>query len=226
MVAPSTPFRSTCKHVKPDGERCKHFVREGEGLCWQHAKSWRNKYRSLTKNQTLIFGIAVASLVFTFGLWGYDKLVAAQNKKVEEQADVARSIKPRIELPKSGNLWLTSFTVTNNSAMRLINTEISCRPRFIGDVGGNSFTNGQWHTMPPMTVEPGGDVAFTQCLSVISDTGHEIICADVDLNFHYTLQVQPTVLKDAKFRYVGYREMGVFTWRQMSENFEGTYCHK
>jgi hypothetical protein len=54
---------STCQFKKENGEFCKRSVTSGEGRCWQHARSWRHKWRSLTRNQTVVFSLTVLAIV-------------------------------------------------------------------------------------------------------------------------------------------------------------------
>jgi hypothetical protein len=60
-----------CQFVKRNGEQCRHFVAPGQQSCWQHAKGWRAKLRSLTRSQAVGFSVAVLSLLTTvgFGIW-------------------------------------------------------------------------------------------------------------------------------------------------------------
>ena len=69
--------RKTCSHKKLNGELCQNRISEGEGLCWLHAKSWRHKWRSLTRNQSIMFILAVFGAllaVLAIILWGVDRL--------------------------------------------------------------------------------------------------------------------------------------------------------
>ncbi len=66
----SSGVNSRCEFIKPDRQRCKHSVAVGERLCWQHAKGWRSKLRSLPKNARVIFAIGIVSLAVTcYGVW-------------------------------------------------------------------------------------------------------------------------------------------------------------
>lgn len=56
-----------CQYVKPDGVGCKRPVAVGQKFCWQHSHGIRAKFRSLTRNQTIIFWVGVAGLVATLG---------------------------------------------------------------------------------------------------------------------------------------------------------------
>jgi len=57
----------SCQFVKPNSERCKRSVAAGEKFCWQHSRGVRARWRSLTRNQAVIFCIGVAGLAAT--LW-------------------------------------------------------------------------------------------------------------------------------------------------------------
>jgi len=72
----SSVIRPTCKFKRENGEFCRRNVAPGETRCWQHAKSWRHKWKSLTGNQTvafcgLIVGLALAApgLYFSYVSW-------------------------------------------------------------------------------------------------------------------------------------------------------------
>jgi hypothetical protein len=49
--------------MKDNGEFCKRTVSPGEGRCWQHARNCSHRIKSLTRSQTVVFIIAIASLL-------------------------------------------------------------------------------------------------------------------------------------------------------------------
>ena len=59
-----------CRYRKSNGEYCQRTVAIGEGMCWQHAKTFRHRFRSLTKNQTVgFFGLLLSlALAIFFGI--------------------------------------------------------------------------------------------------------------------------------------------------------------
>ncbi len=62
------PAKSTCQFKKDNGEFCRRTLNRPETMCWQHATTLPHKWKSLTKNQTVIFiatmlGLAVALVV-------------------------------------------------------------------------------------------------------------------------------------------------------------------
>jgi hypothetical protein len=72
----ATPTKSTCQFQRDNGELCKRGVASGETKCWQHARSWKHKLKSLTRNQTIAFVMAVLALFigvpaawFTYDSW-------------------------------------------------------------------------------------------------------------------------------------------------------------
>ena len=73
---PATPTKATCQFQRDNGEWCKRGVALGESKCWQHARSWKRKWKSLTRNQTILFAMAAVALVigvpaawFTYDSW-------------------------------------------------------------------------------------------------------------------------------------------------------------
>jgi hypothetical protein len=68
----------TCQFRKRSGEFCKRGIAEGETYCWQHARSLRHRWKSLTHNQGVGFAIATVALLsgFVFGglgiYWHYN----------------------------------------------------------------------------------------------------------------------------------------------------------
>jgi hypothetical protein len=61
----------TCQFVKSNRMYCKRRIAEGEKFCWQHAHGLRAKWRSLTRNESLLFVIGVLGLFATIALGLY-----------------------------------------------------------------------------------------------------------------------------------------------------------
>lgn len=55
----------TCQSVTPNHTYCKRKIAVGEKFCWQHAHGLKAKWRSLTRNESLLFVIGVLGLLFT-----------------------------------------------------------------------------------------------------------------------------------------------------------------
>lgn len=55
--------KPTCQFRKEDSATCKRSVSAREKYCWQHAHSLRSKWKSLTRNQTLLFVGTIATLL-------------------------------------------------------------------------------------------------------------------------------------------------------------------
>ena len=60
-------MKNTCQFQKTSGDYCKRNVSEGEKLCWQHARNWHHRWKSLTRNQTISFIGLVLSLLLAVG---------------------------------------------------------------------------------------------------------------------------------------------------------------
>lgn len=61
---------NTCQFVRPNNQRCSRRVNSANPLCWQHAHGAKAKWKALTRNQTVVFVLALLSLAATvwFGL--------------------------------------------------------------------------------------------------------------------------------------------------------------
>jgi hypothetical protein len=57
------PVKSTCQFKKENGELCKRSVAPSEKRCWQHAATWRYRWKSLTRNQSLGFALIVLGVI-------------------------------------------------------------------------------------------------------------------------------------------------------------------
>jgi len=93
--------RPTCKFKKSSGDFCRRSVSEREDLCWQHARSWSHRWRSLTRNQAVSFIVAALGLAITVLL-------------------AVITFIPRITVTPSdpadpSNPFSASFTITNTS---------------------------------------------------------------------------------------------------------------
>ena len=66
--------REVCRFKRPNSAQCKRSVAAGQEFCWQHSHGLRNKVRSLTRNQTILFLLGVASVLI--GVIGLYPLVA------------------------------------------------------------------------------------------------------------------------------------------------------
>lgn len=95
----------SCQFVKPNSERCKHSVAAGEKFCWQHCRGVRARWRSLTRNQTIVFCIAVASLAFGaaglaatlwFGIRSHHPRVGVNQTKATGEAKTAGPCSPAV----------------------------------------------------------------------------------------------------------------------------------
>jgi hypothetical protein len=55
---------SLCQFTNRDGGLCKRRIAEGETRCWQHARTIKHRWKSLTRNESVGFIIAVMALLF------------------------------------------------------------------------------------------------------------------------------------------------------------------
>jgi hypothetical protein len=80
---------SICQGTTIKGTRCKNKVANAEPYCWHHAKDFRNGWRSLTKNATILFvfgTVGFLSAVFYLGSIVYSTIYPAESPKLEPPA--------------------------------------------------------------------------------------------------------------------------------------------
>jgi hypothetical protein len=63
------PKPDTCTRKTNRGIRCQRLVSPGAKFCWQHAQGVRQRWRSLTRNQSIVFGLTVLGIVGTALAW-------------------------------------------------------------------------------------------------------------------------------------------------------------
>src|SRR3954466_2284023 len=62
---------ATCRFLVGSQTYCKRKIPTGHNFCWQHAPGLKARWRSLTRNQSVIFFISVVGLLATliFGVY-------------------------------------------------------------------------------------------------------------------------------------------------------------
>ena len=68
---------AVCRSVLQKGVQCKRKIAEGQRFCWQHANGLTARWHSLTRNQSVLFVLAVGGLVGTIGFGIYSIFHAA-----------------------------------------------------------------------------------------------------------------------------------------------------
>jgi hypothetical protein len=63
----------TCQFKKSDSSLCKRNVGANEIFCWQHSSGAMRKWRSLTRNQSILFVVSVLALAVGLpgAYWSY-----------------------------------------------------------------------------------------------------------------------------------------------------------
>ncbi len=72
-------MNSSCGFIKKNQQRCKRSIAEGQRFCWQHARGIRARWRSLTRNQSLIFALTILGVFATFAFGIYSLLQSSTN---------------------------------------------------------------------------------------------------------------------------------------------------
>lgn len=181
---------------------------------WISGAKWQRQYKAI------VF-CAVTYILESSGMgimyWFLDSTLE------DQQADVVKGFKAEASTPSASNPWGTVFSVTNNSPFRLVNAEISCLVHRISDFNANEF-GGPWSKTPPSkTVEPNGDVSTNDCLNVVKNPSL-VVCSDVEIKLSYSLETQPAIKNNVRYRFVGEPQNGLFQWTQKGLNKKDPYC--
>lgn len=74
---PVDPRMPICSAMTSKGTPCQRLVKAGAKQCWQHSRGLRQKWRSLTRNQSMLFVCALTSVIgFVLALlaWRYPQV--------------------------------------------------------------------------------------------------------------------------------------------------------
>ena len=116
--------KSACQFRKKTGEFCKRSVSANESMCWQHAHTWRHKWKSLTRNQSI--GFISLLLTIIFGLPGlYSLYLGQRNERPTQKTEKAPSetaTPPAKSAQSSGStevMELTPYVVVHRRENRI-----------------------------------------------------------------------------------------------------------
>jgi len=111
-----------CQAAKADGASCSRTVAMGQKYCWQHAHGLGAKFRALTRSQTVVFVLAVLSILVSLLSWISPRLwelrSSAQKVTIEqspqyklkiESCIVARLWSPAVKAPPVGHRQTNKF---------------------------------------------------------------------------------------------------------------------
>ena len=179
----------TCTFKKDNGELCKRSVSAGEGRCWQHATSLRHRFGSLTRNQTLLFLLALLGLIvgvlalpdvysFIFHssktpqVQQTDQLALSTSKeqfRIDQRPYVwvSEQLGPFIRAPHStGNTsdkLAFQFKIKNNGKSPAIHCQVDARIA----IGENAWKKIVWKSLDADkgSILPPGNVEFNDAFS-------------------------------------------------------------
>jgi hypothetical protein len=89
---------TTCQFVKANHERCMRKIAEGRTYCWQHSHGLKAKWKSLTRNQSVLFSLAVIGVLATVSL-GVIPLMKREHSQQSSplQQSVSQPEPPKVE---------------------------------------------------------------------------------------------------------------------------------
>jgi hypothetical protein len=140
-----------CQRRRPNQERCKRTVARGQKFCWQHAHGLLAAWRSLTRNQTVVFLMAVVGVVgvvatFWFGFHPFvSKTPTANSAYHELPTTKAEQTEKQSELPILAQTSQEQATAPKN----LPTTEVRTHLVFDGNIRFPQDVIGASHNESP-----------------------------------------------------------------------------
>ena len=86
-----SPEPATCTRKTSKGVLCRRRVHGGTKFCWQHSHSLKQKWRSLTGSQTLIFILCIVGPPLSLAAWMYPDLWNKSRPALDQRAWVGIS---------------------------------------------------------------------------------------------------------------------------------------
>ena len=215
--------KPTCKFLKTNGAYCKRPTAHGEITCWQHARGLRRKWKSLTKNQTILFLLALLGLP---GVW-----IAFDSWWAGPQRDVAAKLKMVMFFPTSHDIFKSGVIITNGGGTAIEARRVQCYMRKVmliqnsGAKASRIIENLPEQVLMPEKVSlgPDGDEETAYCMEGWGLDG-DPTCADVTVVFYYALKTRPATEHFKRARFVGRNEGSDFVWRGQPVDYPGDFC--
>ena len=92
-----------------------------------------------------------------------------------------------------------------------------------GIVNGHMTIGNIPHVLSDTRLEPGGDAQTEPCLAYLKFKNTD--CVDMELHFWYSLDTQPEVQQEKRFRFVAYKsKSGGFSWYPEPIDSPPEYC--
>ena len=83
---PENPLPTTlsiCNGRTSTGAPCRRTIKAGTGFCWQHSRGLKRKWRSLTRNQSIVFilsCVGVVGVLISFVAWRFPDFWSAARR--------------------------------------------------------------------------------------------------------------------------------------------------
>lgn len=185
----------TCQFVKPNRVYCKRKIAEGERFCWQHAHGFKARWRSLTRNQSVLFVLTVLGVVAAvvgLPIFHHERehilAVAQQAARTEPPITLESTANPeprQTEPPnpkKPPNRQKATYVKGNGNVTGKGNqaAPIAIAPNGIAITGGNvtNPTVNNFTTLPDLTISDLQEKQVTDSLDQIF-TGVDVSIMEV-----------------------------------------------
>jgi hypothetical protein len=209
---------------------CALFLSLDAGLWISERPSWSAGRKSILFSVTTCF---LFCLVMYFMGQFLNSTLEEQRKEVLHDLTANHYLRRGAE----DDPMSTMFSVTNNSQFALSRQhQIACFTNLAIGNGGtvklqrlrSSIVNGQLmvgdipHVLSDTGLRPGGDAQTDPCLAYLEFGNTD--CVDVELEFWYSLDTQPDLPQEKKFRFVAIKsKTGGFDWYTQPIDYPSNY---
>jgi hypothetical protein len=228
---PVLPTKATCHFKKENGELCKRNVDPRERMCWQHAVTWRNKWKSLTRNQALQFCLGLVLTImfgapgvyFSYAGWHdprVPKPIAERLQATYDNLNVAP-----IPLSSQDRSDQIAVAITNGGHWDIGEHKFSCDLSSLW-TGHNVFMEQDVMGGPStelLGLLGGGRGETVGCHPRVSVQG-PITCVDMEVVVTFALVEQPKDTMSKTYRFSTKYSPEGLTWIQQSLNSPQRGC--
>jgi hypothetical protein len=215
--------KPTCNFLKTNGAYCKRPIAHGAITCWQHAHGSKRKWKSLTRNQTLLFLLALLGIPGV-GTALYDWWVGPPK-------DVAAKLTMSMFFPTSHDIFKSGTVIKNGGGTAIDARRVQCYMRKVmliqnsGAKGSRTIENLPEQVVMPerVTLGPDGDEETAYCMAGWELDG-DPICADITVIFYYALTTRLATEHFKRARFVGRNEGSDFVWRGQPVDYPEDFC--
>jgi hypothetical protein len=148
-------------------------------------------------------------------------------RRIAAQEDAFRNLSLDMQTPYFGQYPIkVFFTVRNGGATPIIKHRNTCIVNAMRDTSnaGVLIPKGVVNPWSESQIGPGGDAMSDACSLDMFAFQNPFRCLDVTVKVEYTLETQPSVIKEKEWRYVAERTWGPHWFPYSTSNGPGNFC--